>query len=375
MNFKKTSVATALMSVLFLAACSSTSSTGTDNTDPDFSNPGLENPIEIPGTPSNPIEGVPDNELPPTEDAPGNELNHFSITEDGYIKMNGELLGHYDDGKLYVGNTEYATVEPVKSTGKNEYIVTGNDGAEFYVDVSNGVISVDWGKSVVDGGWDVTKPPVELPPTDDAPGFGIDHFSVDQNGYIFKNGEVAGRVDSDTGTIYLGSQAVGTVEAVKSTERNQYVIIGNDGAELHVTVINGVIGVDWSKSTIDGNWGALDPNFGKNHVSIDDGIVSINGETVGQIVAAPNEGGFIILGADGKPVGSAHQLGKTNVYVALEGDYNEFHFIHVSESGVINVIDKPKLQSAVAGLSSEKESLIKARAQAVKARIQSQLKP
>ncbi|AQS37316.1 hypothetical protein Sps_02158 [Shewanella psychrophila] len=242
MNFKKTSVATALMSVLFLVGCSSTSSTGTDNTDPDFSNPGLENPIEIPGTPANPIEGVPDNELPPIEDVPSNELNHFSITEDGYIKMNGELLGHYDDGKLYVGGKEYATVEPVKSSGKNEYLITGNDGLQFHVDVTNGVISVDWAKSTVDGGWDVTKPPVDLPPTDDVPDFGINHISINDNGYVFNNGDIIGHIDSE-GVIHKGTDEVGKVHQIGNS--GVYVITRDDSNAFYFANVseNGVVHV------------------------------------------------------------------------------------------------------------------------------------
>ncbi|RTR39233.1 hypothetical protein EKG38_09980 [Shewanella canadensis] len=192
MNPTKTTLASAILSVFFLSACSSTS-TVKDNTDPDFSNPGLELPIEIPATPHNPIETSPDNDLPETD--PGFNLPDFGDTPDwgadkerpdvgdkpadnspefdddgGWTNDSKpkpdvnpyELVINEEDGQAYIYRKEDGmTMAIIEPNGDGTYTV--RDGAmsgdnTYVIFQQDGQLRIDWDKSVIDAGWGIEKP-------------------------------------------------------------------------------------------------------------------------------------------------------------------------------------------------------------------------
>ncbi|ABV37785.1 hypothetical protein Ssed_3181 [Shewanella sediminis HAW-EB3] len=194
MTLQKTAFASALFSILFLSACSSTSSV-TDNTDPDYSNPGLALPIEIPGTPHNPIETTPDNDHPETDpdfglpdfgdtpdwgaskerpeigDKPADNSPEFD-GDDGWGNANKpkpdvnpyELVISEEHGQAYIYRKEDGkTIAIIEPNGDGTYTI--RDGAmswdNTYVIYQNdlGQISIDWEKSEIDAGWGADKTP------------------------------------------------------------------------------------------------------------------------------------------------------------------------------------------------------------------------
>ncbi len=190
MNFKMTSLASALLSVFLLSACSSTSAVK-DNTDPGFDNPGLELPIEIPAIPHNPIETGPDNDLPETD--PDFGLPDFGDTPDWGASKDRPDVGDKpadnspefdeDDGwgnankpkpdvnpfmlvidevhgqaKIY-RKEDGKTIAIIEPNGDGTYTV--RDGAmswdnTYVIYQENGQIRIDWDKSVIDAGWGPT---------------------------------------------------------------------------------------------------------------------------------------------------------------------------------------------------------------------------
>ena len=193
MNLKKTTLASAIFSVFLLSACSSTS-TIKDNTDPDYGNPGLELPIEIPAIPHNPIETGPDNDFPDTD--PGFGLPDFGDTPDwgadkerpdvgdkpadnspefdddgGWGNANKpkpdvnpyELVISEEHGQAYIYRKEDGkTMAIIESNGDGSYTV--RDGAmswdnTYVIYQENGQIRIDWDKSVIDAGWGTEKAP------------------------------------------------------------------------------------------------------------------------------------------------------------------------------------------------------------------------
>ena len=195
MNLKKTTLASAIFSVFLLSACSSTS-TVKDNTDPDYGNPGLELPIEIPAIPHNPIETGPDNDFPDTDTDPGFGLPDFGDTPDwgaekerpdvgdkpadnspefdddgGWGNANKpkpdvnpyELVISEEHGQAYIYRKEDGkTMAIIESNGDGSYTV--RDGAmswdnTYVIYQEDGQIRIDWDKSVIDAGWGTEKAP------------------------------------------------------------------------------------------------------------------------------------------------------------------------------------------------------------------------
>ncbi|QFU23700.1 hypothetical protein FM038_016985 [Shewanella eurypsychrophilus] len=188
MNLSKTSLLTGIVAAIFISGCSSTSSVK-DNTDPDFGNPGLELPIEIPATPHNPIETGPDNDLPETD--PGYGLPDFGDTPDWGAGKDRPDVGDKpadnspefdDDGGWTNDSKPKPDVNPFmlvideehgqakiyrKEDGKTIAIIEPNgdgtytvrDGAmswdNTYVIYQDdlGQLRIDWERSEIDAGW------------------------------------------------------------------------------------------------------------------------------------------------------------------------------------------------------------------------------
>ncbi|GIU34340.1 hypothetical protein L2719_02030 [Shewanella schlegeliana] len=233
MNFKKATVATALLSSLFLVGCSSTSSNqapGFDG-DPDFENVDPDFGITKPSP-----------ELPPTDDAPGNELNHWQLSDTGEILKNGEAVGIYDPttGLVWKDGILVASVE------KNTLTIHGsNDTYRIYRN-ELGTLTIDWGNSVVDGDWGLT------PPTDTPPENGINHWQLTEEGEVLKNGEVVGTYDATTGHITKDGVLVASVE------KNTLTIHGSNDTYRVYKNDSGTLSIDWENSVVDGSWGVDD---------------------------------------------------------------------------------------------------------------------
>ncbi|MGF1874949.1 hypothetical protein L4D77_06380 [Photobacterium frigidiphilum] len=238
-----------LIAVSVLAGCSSSGSGSSDeNTDPGYTDPkyGIENPIEKDDSPA---WGI------PTDDAPDMGINHIAIADDGSIVINGDKVGTVDksNGLVWKDGVLVGSV----TVDKTDRTFTYNDHSSnntYAFTVNNGIVAIDWEKSSVDNGWGVTKPKPELPPTDDAPDMGINHIAIADDGSIIINGDNVGIVDKSNGLVWKDGVLVGSV-TVDKTDRTLTYNDHSSNNTYAFTVSNGVVAIDWEKSSIDNDWG------------------------------------------------------------------------------------------------------------------------
>ncbi|MDO6687547.1 MULTISPECIES: hypothetical protein [unclassified Agarivorans] len=107
---------------------------------------------------SNPIEAVPENPIAKDDGADMPQQDHYSINANGEVMVNGEIIGAVNElGEVRVDDVAIGRIY-TDADGTRYFQAYGSDN-KYYGDINrSGVITIDWERTEVDGGWGYEAP-------------------------------------------------------------------------------------------------------------------------------------------------------------------------------------------------------------------------
>ncbi|MGF1790180.1 hypothetical protein L4D21_06160 [Photobacterium profundum] len=221
-------------------------------------------------------------------------------------------------------------------------------------------------------------------PTDDAPDMGINHIAIADDGSIVINGDKVGTVDKSNGLVWKDGVLVGSVTVDKTDRTFTY----NDHSSNNTyafTVSNGVVAIDWEKSSIDNGWGVTKPkpelpptddapDMGINHISIsNDGSIKLNNEEAGNVDFSNG----MVWNSNGELVGSVNKNNDGSFAYTHHSTGNTFNFT-VNKNGIV-AVDQDRNSSELQRfhhekLSAEQKSQLRTKAKDLRENIKAQIK-
>ena len=225
------------------------------------------------------------------------------------------------------------------------------------------------------------EPPIEIPATDNAPGFGIAHIQIILSDHqvpeleVFINGKKIGWISPESGDVYYRGNKVGKVSRNGDGKTGYTYDNGNNSVTFYVSD-NGIVTINKDSAQIDTGWGINAPAIDPAHpIEIDD--VSMDKE----LRISLNEDNHIVINDHTTRLTANHEdgmiYGKNGDQLAkfeADGDRikitTERHEFYVDNGTLVT----PKPWAIKNSLNQQQKSQMRIKAHNLRERIKQQFK-